>query len=169
MRVFWSEGDTFSATLIDETVSTLKALMNPNPPFISYQDFLWGSDSSRVLVSLSQHMQHTTSLYVRAEGMIGLLSRLPRFSQLEYLALDSCYSWFGEPTRRSVTDAWEVVQIKVDRGIIDALKACRIRSSHFRLTDETEWKKVDGMWEEYPEEDFQMQSGLTTFTTDCLW
>ncbi|KAJ7625835.1 hypothetical protein FB45DRAFT_1060451 [Roridomyces roridus] len=94
MRVFWSDRSGIpSADLIDETVSRLKELTNPTAPFISYQDLvrMRETDCVAVLISLSHHMQHTTSLCVRAEDMkriISLVSRLPRFSRLEYIALE---------------------------------------------------------------------------------
>ncbi|KAJ7625784.1 hypothetical protein FB45DRAFT_1060413 [Roridomyces roridus] len=164
MRVFWSDKSGVpSADLIDETVTTLKALTSPTAPFISYQDFfdMRETDYIPVLDSLSRHMQHTTSLGVRARDMkrsIHLFSHLPRFSKLKYLALQCDYR--RPPTPERLARAWELVRNKVDSGSINALIACPIQ--------DTAWKKVDGLWEEYPEEEFQIQAGLDAFMVDLL-
>ncbi|KAJ7625834.1 hypothetical protein FB45DRAFT_1060450 [Roridomyces roridus] len=67
MRLIWARMYAYSPNFFDQTVLAFKALTNPEAPFISYQDLVditsWYH--TRIMNSLSQHMQHTATLCVR--------------------------------------------------------------------------------------------------------
>ncbi|KAJ7625783.1 hypothetical protein FB45DRAFT_1084359 [Roridomyces roridus] len=166
MRLIWLDTGT-SYDSIDQTVSAFKALTSSDAPFVSYQDLVDSWFFGFVLQSLSQHMQHTTSLCIRVrriDDVHNACRTLPRFSRLQYLALECHYDMSVVHTNFQLQklEAWKFVRSKVDAGVIGSLRACRIGNNH------TAWKKEDGLWMEYPEEEFQIQAGFAAFTRDSL-
>ncbi|KAJ7625848.1 hypothetical protein FB45DRAFT_1060464 [Roridomyces roridus] len=164
MRLFWSHpADIHHANFVDQTVLAFKALTNGDAPFISYQHLvnMCGVGCCAILDSLSRHMQYTTSLCLRVDSIdyVNYIAQIiPRFSKLEYLALECHY---GLPvTRAKMEAAWLLVRDRVDGGTIGSLKACRI--------DHTAKKREGGLWVEYPKDEFQVQAGLSAFAASAF-
>ncbi|KAJ7651089.1 hypothetical protein FB45DRAFT_889603 [Roridomyces roridus] len=125
-------------------------------PFVlSNFHFHAGVDELRALLqALSVHMSHTTTLQLRIllprEAMKMLAEYLPRFTRLEYVALN-------QPQHLSFSlgpSEWLNLQSWGDA--CPTLRACSVGSQAWRRMD-------DGKWEEYDKGDFEMEAGLSVF------
>ncbi|KAJ7651195.1 hypothetical protein FB45DRAFT_889898 [Roridomyces roridus] len=150
VRLPWAAYADFGAIL-----EALRVTLDSHLPIVLFFDHFFSpqKDVPEILSLLAEKIPHVTSLQISTtrcedrpppeETLNGLTECLPRFSRLKYIALKNTspelIPWQSWPWAESVP----------------TLKACSI--------GRRAWRKVDGVWEEYREEEFEAEAGFSGF------
>ncbi|KAJ7651171.1 hypothetical protein FB45DRAFT_32073 [Roridomyces roridus] len=144
---------------IDSPLEALPSLLDARlPTVLSFDDSCPSYNAiPSTLSALPDYIPNLTSLKICARSMrvhsqtsvLNCLKEcLPRFSGLKYIAFEH-----SDPTLVSTNDDLLALQAWAD--VTPSFKACSIR--------QRAWRKVDGLWEEYREEEFDVEAGFSAF------
>ncbi|KAJ7612184.1 hypothetical protein FB45DRAFT_1065543 [Roridomyces roridus] len=159
---------TVVASLDPTDYGALRSLANPELPFAISIDTCNpirrpAETLQRALRLLPQHMPFVTQLRIRCwdQGnrmnpnvIHDIASRLPLLTRLEHFELNFAYGYATRHVDRFVIDAESDRQaLQTLADACPTLKACL-------LVDQS-WKKVHGIWDEYPTTEFQKEFGFS--------
>ncbi|KAJ6585585.1 hypothetical protein B0H19DRAFT_424939 [Mycena capillaripes] len=154
VKLSW--GRKHPAQDVENIARTLKAMTRDDVPFICSNDDC-GDSFVDVLDSISRNLPYTRTLQMRGSGvnvssetkLSHLKNCLPRFTGLLFLSVmitvvteDTALP--EEVTRRMAQDLGDVCP---------SLEACRF--------NRYAWRKLNGMWERYPFDDFPGLAGIS--------
>ncbi|KAJ6488025.1 hypothetical protein C8R45DRAFT_995277 [Mycena sanguinolenta] len=144
---------------VDATFAALKPLARSDVPFICSVS-CWGYGYNGIVDSVSTHLPHTKTLHIEIMNLDlfsephDMFASIPRLlSRFTNLAFLSFTNYTSAPHVFSGNGAEDQIRAFVD--VCPTLQACGF--------DEDAWRKVDGVWERFPIDDFLVLAGI------CPW
>ncbi|KAJ6548169.1 hypothetical protein DFH09DRAFT_1169906 [Mycena vulgaris] len=151
-RLSWGRHLNPSTADIERILGALPSLTSPDIPFFSSYEYP-PHLSVLIVTAASIHMPHVKILRLQTRSfelhdIRHITTCLPRFTALAYLALDP-------PRNPLVMHASSTDQAAVATwaNVCPTLEACCLNGSA--------WRKMDGAWEEYTMQEFEMQAGIS--------
>ncbi|KAJ7467475.1 hypothetical protein FB451DRAFT_393759 [Mycena latifolia] len=141
---------------VEKTFGALKSMARTDIPFICSNTTAGPSSGvfmPEILNSLSRNIPHTRTLqleYANDDKVVirCLMDCLPSFTGLAFLSLEC---WF--PAHSGAQDE-DLQTVQAFGEACSTLEGCRLHKCA--------WRKVAGMWEKYPVEDFMVLAGILT-------
>ncbi|KAJ7684215.1 hypothetical protein DFH06DRAFT_1462593 [Mycena polygramma] len=154
-RLEWLERDP-----IEPVFSILGPMTRSDVPFV-YSNFCYSDQCAEIVDSMSRNVPYVRTLHMdaslldetwREETIEHLMESLPRFTDLESFGIQTVSgrhprATFGED------EAQDQIVVQGFGNVCLTLRMCRLNTNA--------WRKINGIWERFPVEDFAALAGIT--------